>query len=163
MKHYLLYFLLLSFGITPYAQNIHLEIMGTSLTETKVIDSITYSTNHKNAKSVTDEIEKTTEKLSKIGFLETTIVTVTKLNDSSFYTKLNLGERIKSIHIYTGTNPSLKKLLFQSNYNDTIVLPYAETAAFFNRSLKTLDENGYAFAKLNLTKIQKKEPSYLPI
>jgi len=163
LKHYLLYFFLFSFGITSYAQNINLEIKGASLPETKVIDSINYISNHTNARSVSNEIEKTTEKLLKIGFLEAKVVNTTKINDSSFYTKLNLGKRIKSVHIYIGANSSLKKLLFPNNYNDTVIFPYSETDAFFNRSLKTLDENGYAFAKLNLTKIQNKGSNLLAV
>jgi hypothetical protein len=156
LKHYLLLFLLFKFGIFSYAQNINLEITGTSLLETKLIDSITYVSNHQNAKSIGEEIEKTTEKLAQIGFLENKIINTTKINDSSFYAKLDLGERVKSVHIYLGTIPSLKKLLFPNNYNDTLVIPYTKTDAFFKHSLKTLDENGYAFAKLNLSKVQKK-------
>jgi hypothetical protein len=156
LKHYLLLFLLFKFGIFSYAQNINLEITGTSLLETKLIDSITYVSNHQNAKSIGEEIEKTTQKLAQIGFLENKIINTTKINDSSFYAKLDLGERVKSVHIYLGTIPSLKKLLFPNNYNDTLVIPYTKTDAFFKHSLKTLDENGYAFAKLNLSKVQKK-------
>lgn len=155
MKHFLIYFLLFNFGLTS-AQNIQLEIIGSSISETKVIDSLNYLSIHKNAKSISDEIGLTIEKLSKIGFLENKIVSQSKLNDSSYIAKLNLGERVKSIHIYIGTNSTLNRLLFPNTPKDTFVLPYDKTEAFLNHSLKELGRKGYAFAKLNLTKIQKK-------
>jgi hypothetical protein len=126
-----------------------------------VIDSLTYLSNHKNAKSLNDEITFTTEKLSKIGFIENKIVSKTKSNDSSYTAKLNLGERIKSIHIYIGGNPVLKKVLFPTHNQDTLVITYVEIEAFLNRSLKNLDQKGYSFSKLYLTQFQKKDSKLL--
>jgi hypothetical protein len=156
LKHYLLYFFLFNFGLSSSAQNLHLQLTGSSISETKIVDSLSYLSKHKNAKSISDEIELTSDKLSKIGFLENKIITTTKINDSSYNAKLHLGGRIKSIHIYIGTNLILRTLLFPTIIKDTIVLSYGETESFLNQSLKKLDEKGYAFAKLNLTKIQPK-------
>lgn len=156
MKHHLIYFLLFVFGLSSYAQSIQLELTGTSITETKVIDSLNYLSKHKNAKSINDEIVLTIEKLSTLGFIENKVVVQTKINDSSYSAQLNLGERIKSIHIYIGRNSLLKTVLFPNSIKDTLILPYGETAAFLTENIKKLDDKGYTFAKLNLTKIQKK-------
>ena len=157
LKHFLIYILLFNFGLTSYAQNIQLELTGSSISETKVIDSLNYLSKHTNAKSIRDEIELTIEKLSQIGFIETKILAENKINDSTYSANLNLGERITHIHIYIGTNLILRTLLSTNNLKDTIILPYRQTEAFLNQGLQDLDKMGYAFAKLKLTKIQKKE------
>lgn len=156
MKPIIIFFFLFSIGLTSSAQNIQLQLSGNSISETKIIDSLTYLSNHKNAKSVNDEITFTTEKLSKIGFIENKTVSKTKINDSSYIAKLNLGERIKSIHIYIGQIPALKRMLFPNYDQDTLVITYAETEAFLNQSLKNLEQKGYAFTKLYLNQFQKK-------
>jgi hypothetical protein len=156
LKTVLLYFLLFNFALNSSAQNINLELTGNSISETKIIDSLNYISKHKNAKAIIEEIELTTEKLSKVGFLENKIVTQTKVNDSSYTAKLSLGNRIKSLHIYLGTNAILRTLLFPNTVKDTVVLPYSETEAFLNESLKRMAQKGYAFTKINLANIQKK-------
>jgi hypothetical protein len=154
LKHFLIYFLLFNFGLSSSAQNIRLDIIGSTISETKVIDSLNYRTKHQNGKSLTNEIQLTIEKLSKIGYLENKITSKTKSNDSSYSAKINLGERVTSIHIYINSN--LNRLLFPNNPKDTLVLPYSLTEAFLNQSLKKLDQKGYTFTKLQLTNIQKK-------
>lgn len=121
-----------------------------------MLDSVNYLRIHKNAKSISDEIGLTVEKLSQIGFIETKIIAENKINDSTYNANLYLGERIKSIHIYISTNSILRTLLSTNNLKDTIILPYRQTEAFLDQSLQDLDKMGYAFAKLKLTKIQKK-------
>jgi hypothetical protein len=133
-----------------------LELIGSTVSETKIIDSLSYISTHKNAKSIAEELQLIVEKLSKIGFLENRIAKQNKASDSSYTVKLNLGNRITSTHIYIGTNPTLKKLLFPDENKDSLVLPYRQTEAFLNQSLKKMDQKGYAFTKINLTKLKIK-------
>jgi len=155
-----------------------LKIMGISDVETKVIDSLHYDTNHKNAKSISTEGNMMVEKLSKIGYIESQVVENTKKNDSTYIAKLSLGDRIKSIHIYIGrkiltptiskgegaetgkdNNSIIKDLIGLNKTKDTLILPYAETEAFLNQTLQKLEQNGFALAKLKLVNIQKKNNS----
>ncbi len=152
--------------------------MGISDVETKVIDSLHYDTNHKNAKSISTEGNMMVEKLSKIGYIESQVVENTKKNDSTYIAKLSLGDRIKSIHIYIGrkiltptiskgegaetgkdNNSIIKDLIGLNKTKDTLILPYAETEAFLNQTLQKLEQNGFALAKLKLVNIQKKNNS----
>ena len=153
--------MLFNFGLSSYAQNIQLQLTGNSISETKVIDSLNYLSKHKNAKSISDEIEFTTEKLSKIGFIENKIVSQTKINDSSYSAKLNLGDRIESIHIYLGANSALKKTSFPNSNQDTLIISYKDTEAFLNQNIKKLDQEGYSFTKLYLTQFHKKDTKLL--
>ena len=89
---------------SSYAQNFNLKIKGTNETENKIIDSLNYSRQHSNLKSLFDEIKNTSARLSKKGFLDTKILETKNINDSSYISIIELKNRIKKIHIYIGIN-----------------------------------------------------------
>jgi hypothetical protein len=167
------------FGWNCSAQNFHLRLIGSSDSENKVLDSLQYNSTHKNTKSITDEINLTSERLTKIGFIENRILENTKENDSSYIAKFSLGEKIKSIHIYIGrkiltpalsegdgaetrmdnNNVVIKDLISLDKTKDSIILPYGEIETFLNQTLQKLEQKGFALAKLKLINIQKKNNS----
>lgn len=155
MKPLLYFLLLLTFGWTSSAQKFQLHINGSTEIETKIIDSLNYNSTHSNIKSLTDEINLSSEKLTRIGFIENQLLETKKENDSSFSAKINLGEKIKNVHIYLGKNATLFNLIALDKTKDTLVLAYEETEAFLNRSLLLLEKKGFAMAKLKLINIQK--------
>ncbi|MFV8341160.1 hypothetical protein [Flavobacterium sp. XS2P39] len=156
MKPLLIFFLFFKFGMSCSAQNFKLQIIGQTASETKIIDSLTYNSNHKNPKSIGDEIAKTAEKLSKTGFIENKILNNIKTKDSSYTATFSLGNRIKKIHIYIGRNIPLTNLIPATKTKDTIIIRYEETEAFLNNALLKLEQQGYALAKLKLTNIQNR-------
>jgi hypothetical protein len=141
------------------AQNLHLRLIGSSDFENKVLDSLGYNSKHPNTKSIIDEINLTSERLSKIGFIENRILENIKENDSSYVGEFSFGEMIKSIHIYIGRNPVLIDLILLDQTKDSIILPYSEIESFLNQTLQKLEQKGFAMAKLKLTTIQKKNNS----
>lgn len=179
MKPFVLFFLFLNFGLNCTAQNFQLHLIGNSISENNVLDSINYLSKHENAKSISDEINAVSEKLSKIGFIETQILGNTKVNDSSYIAKFSLGERIKSIHIYIGrkiltpalsrgeraetatdyNNTLIKDLIGLKKTKDTLVLPYGEIESFLNQTLQKLEQKGFALAKLKLINIHRQDHS----
>ena len=179
MKTLNIYVLILAFGLNCSAQNFHLKLIGDSIFENKVLDSMNYISKHQNIKSLTDEINLASEKLSKKGFIEHQLLENTKDNDSSYTAKLSLGEKIKSIHIYIGRkihSPTLSKregeeteisynsalikdLIGLDKTKDTLLLTYGEIESFLNTTLKKLEQNGFSLAKLKLANIQKKNNS----
>jgi len=132
-----------------------LKIIGSSEPENKVLDSLNYISKHQNIKSLTDEINLTTEKLAKKGYIENQLIENTRENDSSYTAKFSLGDRIKSIHIYIGKNPEIKDLISLDKTKDTITLPYGKIESFLSETLQKLEQNGFALAKLKLINIQK--------
>lgn len=157
------------------AQNIELKLSGINESENKTLDSLNYTKNHLNIKSIQDEITSTSEKLSKQGYLENQILEKTKLNDSSYFGKFSLGKKTKFIHIYIGKtkllNPTntnqvkntnskqvqvendiniIKKAIKWEAENDTIKIPFTEVELFLSKSIQKLEQQGYAFAKLQL-------------
>ncbi len=149
----------LTFGINCYAQNFRLQITGSSILENKVIDSLKYNSNHTSAKSIIDETNTMSDRLSKIGYIENQVLENTRKSDSSYVVKYSLGEKIKSIHIYIGRNRELKDVLSMDNKQDTLILPYNDTESFLNSALQKIEQKGYALAKLKLINIQKKNNS----
>jgi hypothetical protein len=157
LKAFTIFLLLLNFSWNCSAQNFKLHIIGNSISETKTIDSLQYNIKHKNTKSINEEINQFSEKLSKIGYIENKLVKNTKTQDSSYTAKLNLGKRIKHIHIYIGNTSEFKKLIPSEKKTDTIIIPYEETEVFLNNTLQKLEQQGFALTKLRLTNIKKKK------
>ncbi len=159
MKAILFFILFFTFGTNCFSQNFHLKIIGSSASENKVIDSLKYNSIPTNAKNSHDELKLMSEKLSKTGYIENKLLENTKKNDSTYIAKFSLGDKIKWIHIYIGKNFELKKILTLEKNKDSIILAYSETESFLNTALQKLEQNGFAFAKLKLTNIQRKNNS----
>ncbi len=156
IAHFLLFFII---GLNCSAQNFHLRLIGSSQTENKSIDSLNYKYKHTNTKSITDEINLTSKRLSKIGFIENQILENSKENDSSYVAKFSLGERINFIRIYIGRNPTIIDLISLDKTKDSITLPYGQIEPFLDQIIQKLEQKGFALAKLKLINIQKKNNS----
>lgn len=154
-KLFLIIFLLLIGGISN-AQNLYLKITGENGTETKIIDSIDYQRTHKSQKSIAETMNLVTDKLNKKGYLENKIIEKTKLNDSVFEHKYQLGKRTNYARIYIGVNFTS---FVPENYtlkNDSVTIPFNEIEFLLNSVVKQLESKGYAMAKTKLTSIEKK-------
>ncbi|MBG6187960.1 hypothetical protein [Flavobacterium sp. CAN_S2] len=155
MKTAFLFLLFLIFGWNSSAQNLHLQIIGDSKSETRTIDSISYLRKHKNTKSVQDEISDISSKLSKIGYIDNNLSDFRKVNDSSYVSKLKLGKKIKIIHIYIGSDEILKNTITLIKKNNSIELPYSDTDSFLKETIQKLEQKGYALATLKLINIKR--------
>ena len=150
----ILFFLIILFGQTSAAQNLYLNITADTAHNSRVIDSIGYRTKHENTKSIVDEINAFSEKLSKMGYLEAESGENKKTNDSTFTFSFRLGKKTKWLHLYTEKTSSLRTLaLFDK---DTLIMPYSEAEIFLNQTLGKLEKKGFALAKLRLTHITNK-------
>lgn len=155
MKKIFFLFLIIFTFWNAAAQEFQLKIVGQNEKENKIIDSIGYVLQHKNAKAVLDENNSFYEKLIKKGFTESRLLENLKLNDSVFVFKYSLGKRINYARIYIGINSQEN---IASNYlakNDTLSLPYEEIEPFLNATLKKLETNGFSMAKVKLVNIQQ--------
>lgn len=149
--------MLISLSWNASAQEFQLKIIGQTDIETKIIDSIGYLLKHKNTKSIIDENGLFYEKLIRKGYTESQFIENFKPNDSTFGFRYNIGKKVNFIHIYIST-------AFQENLsnlyavkNDTLILPYNESEAFLNLTLKKLEANGFSMAKVKLVNIQPKK------
>ena len=148
-----------TFGTTCFSQNIHLKIIGSTPSENKVIDSLKYNSIPTNVKNCNDELKTIAERLSKIGYIENQLLENTKKHDSTYIATFILGDKIKFTHINISKNYELKEIIALEKNKDSIVLAYSETEPFLNTTLQKLEQNGFAFAKLKLTNIKRKNNS----
>ncbi|WP_281633929.1 ShlB/FhaC/HecB family hemolysin secretion/activation protein [Flavobacterium luteolum] len=155
LKHLIQIFLFLFLSISGYAQNFYLKINGTNNTESKIIDSLNYNHLHPNLKSLLNETTNTTEKLSKIGYINSKILKTDKINDSSYTAIISLNKKIKYIHIYIGTNNPLFKT--EKTKNDSLIIPYSEVENYLNQKILEAEKSGFALSKIKLENIQKKD------
>lgn len=165
-----------------FAQNFQLKLIGTNEFENKTLDSLSYSTIHKNSKSINDEIAFASEKLAKLGYLENQFLEKIKKNDSCYVAKFRIGTKTKWVHIYIGTIQSsfcaksnqstgiintknleeiekntIKNLIAWDSKKDTLQIPFIEIESFLNTSIQKLEEKGFAFAKMQLIHVKIKK------
>lgn len=150
----MLYIFFFCTSLSCYAQNFHLKIKGISDGETKKIDSLNYSIKHTNIKSLYNEINTTSEKLSKKGYLDNTILETNKLNDSTYSALFTLKSKIKYIHIYIGINNSFFESI--ETKKDTVILPYEEIENYLNQKIIDAEKKGFALSKIKLENIRRK-------
>lgn len=152
MKRYLhLFFFLLS--ISSYAQNFYLKINGSTERENSILDSLNYTTKHQNIKSLYNEINNTSNRLNKIGFLNNKILETNQINDSTYISTIILKDPIKEVHIYIGRN----NYFFDSENTkkDTVIIPYNEVENFLNQKIIDAEKKGYALSKIKLDNIKR--------
>jgi hypothetical protein len=157
LKSIILCLFLLLTSLTSQSQILQLKIVGKTTSETKIIDSIGYSTKQQNAKQIIEELNIISKKLTETGYINNKILDKTKENDSSYIAKISLQQKIKNVHIYIGIKkePFLTDIL-ETN-QDSLILSYSQTEPFLKRTLQNLEKNGYAFAKAKLTNIQQRK------
>ncbi|MDI6047729.1 hypothetical protein [Flavobacterium yafengii] len=154
MKSTFILLFFLNFCLNCSAQDFRLLITGSNSLETKTIDSLQYNTIHKNIKSISEEINRISGKLSEIGYIDNSNLEFTK-KDSSYVANFALGKKIKSIHIYIGTNNLFNNPADQDTKKDILVLPYKEIDSFLKQAVQKLEQNGFALAKLKLINIKR--------
>ncbi len=161
MKHFIYIFLYLNICIgflcELNAQKLHLTIKAEATIYESLIDSLGYQTSFKNYISLQKEVESFQVRLENSGFIENTLQSLQKKNDSSYIAIFNIGRRYKSIKIYYSLMDFNKKELIDisSEVKDNyFVIPIEniETALQILNSLKTKD--GDTFSRLKLVNIK---------
>lgn len=153
----LLPFLVFLFFLNAFGQNLHLKIEGASPSETKVIDSLSYAAKHQNFKSLSDELGKTSGRLSKIGYLENKQSAVLKTNDSTFTYRFSLGKKTSSLHIYIGKVKNMLPETLHESKKDTVKIAFEAGENFLTGIVSALEKKGYSMARVRLENIEKKQ------
>ena len=131
-----------------WSQNFYLKAEGSSLNETKVLDSIGYTKKHTSVQSIIDENKSLGNQLTQAGFLASQLLKNKKANDSTFVFYYSLGTKTQNLKIKTDLlTEEIKSTLGLTT--DKIVL-ISETESFLKTQLAILERKGYALAKLRL-------------
>ena len=157
MKRVILFWFTLCFWNCSVAQKQYLTIRSQSSSEQKSIDSIGYTKEHVDAKSVVTEIKSFSEKVLQIGYIEADIEKNQKTNDSTFLCQIKLRKKTSSIHIYIRPDSVFKNLLFKDTKKDTLILPFYEVESYLKQALALLEKKGFALSKIQLINFEKKQ------
>ncbi len=133
-----------------FGQEFALKIISESKTETTTIDSIGYQKKHLNVKNIMDEVQRFSNQLLQIGYLENELLDSKKVNDTLFTFNFRLGTPTKTVSIYVE-----KEAAALGFKNDTIVIPISKTTEFLQQKLNELELTGFSLASLRLTDFKK--------
>ncbi|MFZ4106539.1 hypothetical protein [Flavobacterium sp.] len=150
--HFILLFLI---SLNSFGQQLHLKIIGKNDLQTKAIDSIGYSKSFGNAKGILDETNLFSKKLYSSGFLEQEVLQSRKQNDSTFLCLYDIGSKTNFVHIHIGKVLDVGNWNLYTVKNDTLKLPFGESEAFLNSTLKKLEAKGFSMARVQLTNLKK--------
>jgi hypothetical protein len=148
------YILILLLSSNCFAQSFYLNINGINKKQNQTIDSISFIKKHLNIKSLNNELSAVTNKLSKQGYIDSKILENKKINDSTYNVSIDLKTKIKEIHIYIGINSFFNN--YKKTAKDSIIIPFTELENFLNQEISNNEKAGFAFSKIKLENIKKK-------
>ncbi len=138
---------------TLHSQNIRLKIVGENPSQSRTIDSLGYTAVHPDSVAVKKETLLFSDKLSKIGYLQNSILDLQKVNDSLYNYKSLLGNQIKNAHIYIGEEFVRFKPNIGTFEADTATMKFSDVERFLNTMLGNMEKRGFALAKVKLDNI----------
>lgn len=139
------------------AQNLNLSIEGEDESKTAVIDSVGYAKSFENYNGIVSELDALKTKLTRLGFIDTSIDSITKLNDTLFKANLFLGTKIKRIKIIYDSNFNTELLNFinHAKGENHFELEITELESSLNHLNSKIAEQGDPFSTLQLINISK--------
>lgn len=155
-KLFLYHIIYIGFFSVSFGQNLNLKIIGSNEIETKAIDSISYLKTHSNYSSVKNETDSLYNTLVNRGYLEAKIDSISKVDDSSFVSKLALGKIYKSLTIHYKDSIIEQSYLKEitTTYSDSsFTISISETKGKLNKLTNLISQNGYPFTSLQLTNL----------
>lgn len=140
-----------------YCQEFTLITQPTNPETKKIIDSLRITSNHSDYKSIKSTLEKLSQDLDKLGYFEKTISSPTKVSDSTFNTKIELGNRYEKIIIHFSNEENLSSIIkkISPTTNNTVTLKPEKVEEFLEKILKEYNKKGYAFAIVQLKNLKK--------
>lgn len=150
-----LFLLILSHQI--FSQSLSLKIEGENEIKTKVLDSVGYTKSFNNYVSLENELNKLKTQLTRLGYIDTSIDSIIKKNDTLFNTHLFLGEKVKRIRIQYGGdfNTELLKFINHSSSEGYFEIAIAELENTLSTLNSKIAEQGDPFSTLQLINITK--------
>ncbi len=153
----------LIFSNQSIGQSINLKILGESNEKTSIIDSLNYSKSFDDYISLLNQIERLKTKLTKHGYIDTSIESITKQNDSLFEAKLYLGDKVNRIRIYLKSNfkETYPNLINNTKGEDYIDLEITELESYLDNLNAKVAELGDPFSTLQLINLSKLKPNLI--
>ncbi|MDT0556881.1 hypothetical protein [Patiriisocius hiemis] len=168
MKKLLYTFLYLNiysiFSLTITAQEIELKVEAENIKAKETIDSLLSNKKFPNYNTLKKQSDSLANQLEKIGYIESRLIDIKKLNDSIFISEFYLGDRIKNIKIFYSKESFTESELINisSKIKDSyFIIPFEDVESTLKKLTSYKTENGDAFASINLSEVKKENASTL--
>ncbi|WP_430467568.1 POTRA domain-containing protein [Winogradskyella ouciana] len=155
--------LALVYALQSNAQTLNLDVSGEDKNKTAIIDSIGYSTSFDNYNGIESELNSLKYRLTRLGFIDTTIDSIIKQNDTLFKASLFLGNKINRIRIVYDSSFNAELLNFINHTKDEnyFELDITELESALNQLNSKIAEQGDPFSTLQLINIYKLNPDLI--
>jgi len=154
----------LLFFTEVFCQNLTLKINGKTDLETRTIDSLGYLEVHSDFASIKSEVNTIQKKLYKMGFIESEVIILNKIDVSSFQYEIHLKNKSNLIYIYfnkVDIDSSILNLVSKEVFKDYFILNFFEIESALHIINSEISKKGFPFSKLQLSDIKVKRSSNL--
>jgi len=143
---------------------LYLKVSGENETETKVLDSLNYRRIYQNLNKLNTSILDIQATLHNIGYIENTVQSTLKINDSTYHSIFSLKRRFDTIYIYYNKN-DISKAILETVVND-VTDTYFKTTIYKSESIlenlnSKIIEKGQPFASIHLVDLKIKSEDAL--
>ncbi len=146
-----------------HGQKLHLDIVGTSEKETRVIDSLDYKKSFEDYSALSTEVYALKKLLTQIGYIESNLVNLSKVNDSSYMANFSLRTRYESIEIdHRGlVDKAILKLTGFLGKDNKLIIPIVYVETTLNAINTEIANRGNPFSTLIIKDIKKIDNKHL--
>ncbi|WP_400080923.1 POTRA domain-containing protein [Winogradskyella sp. R77965] len=157
LRFFSLSLLLLVYSNQLIAQSIKLELKAETKSKTKTIDSLGYKNSFDNYKNLEVELKSLKKKLTRRGYIDALIESISKKNDTVFTAQIFLGQRVNSIRVYydSNFNTEFLNLIDHKAGNLFFELEINQLENSLNKLNAIIAEEGDPFSTLQLINISK--------
>ncbi len=144
-------------------QTLNLKVIGENESKTMIIDSVSYNKGFDNYITLETEVYTLKKKLTRLGFIDTTIESITKQNDTLFKAELFLGKKVNKIRIdYDSSfNAELLNFIDHIEGDNFFELDISQLESALNELNSKIAEEGDPFSTLQLVNISKLNPDLI--
>ncbi len=125
----------------------------------KTLDSIKPKLVHRDYKSIKEETQHIESVLKDIGYLESEINKIQKINDSTFSVNYYLGKKTKIVKIYYSSENFKKGIPLtdlENTTSDYFIIKFSEIKKALSKIKASQVLDGNSFAKVSLENLNKK-------
>jgi outer membrane protein assembly factor BamA len=144
-------------------QTLNLRVTGENDSETMIIDSVSYYKGFDNYTALKTEVYTLKKKLTRLGFIDTTIENITKQNDTLFKAELFLGKKVNRILIDYDSSFDAELLNFIDHIegDNCFELDISQLESALTELNSQIAEEGDPFSTLQLVNISKLNPDLI--
>jgi outer membrane protein assembly factor BamA len=144
-------------------QTLNLKVTGENESKTMIIDSVNYNQGFDNYATLETEVYSLKKKLTRLGFIDTTIENIAKQNDTLFKAELFLGKKVHRIRIDYDSifNAELLNFIDHIDGDNFFELDISQLESTLNELNSKIAEEGDPFSTLQLVNISKLNPDLI--